>query len=185
MGQVCGIVCLGVLTYVCVYFVTDEVIEKIMAWYREIFIVALFPIFLGWIKDNNFRRKSFWNICPSIMAVVFSIIAYIINDESKEMITCYRKELNVLITIVATVFFMALYKILKDHKKYRSKKLSKKGIRRDLLYRTSGLAINVSNIKLSKHCEKYFDEYIHCYKKIKRICRIEYVNLAGIHRKHC
>lgn len=42
---------------------------------------------------------------------------------------------------------------------------------------------NVSNVELIKCCEKYFDEYICRYRKIKELRTIEYVNLAGVHRE--
>ena len=43
--------------------------------------------------------------------------------------------------------------------------------------------MNVSNVELIKCCEKYFDEYICRYRKIKELRTIEYVNLAGVHRE--
>lgn len=183
LGQIFIIVLLAGVIYFFLYPVSVTEIQKIMKWYQGIFIVALFPILFEWIKDNNFKQKSFWNRCPPVMVVIFSIIAYIINAQSKDKITQYIIGLKILITIFATVFLMSLYKILKDYGKYRRKKTLQKGIRRDLLYRTSGLAINVSNTELSKNCERYFDEYIRCYKRIKGLCRIEYVSLEGIYRE--
>ena len=76
-----------------------------------------------------------------------------------------------------------MLEIRKESKEYYSKKIPKKGIRKDLYYRTPGLVLNVSNVELIKCCEKYFDEYICRYRKIKELRTIEYVNLEGVHRE--
>lgn len=86
-------------------------------------------------------------------------------------------------TMLVITFIVAVLEIRKESKEYYSKKIPKKGIRKDLYYRTPGLVLNVSNVELIKGCEKYFDEYICRYRKIKELRTIEYVNLAGVHRE--
>lgn len=43
--------------------------------------------------------------------------------------------------------------------------------------------VNVSDVELVRYCERYFDEYICQYRKMKNLRTMEYVNLTGIHRK--
>ena len=45
------------------------------------------------------------------------------------------------------MFIIAVFEIRKESKEYYSRKISKKGIRKDLHFRTSVLALNVSSIE--------------------------------------
>lgn len=172
---------MGMFVYIFVYMIPDIGIQKFLEWYKGIFIVALFPLLFSWIRMNNIKTKSIWNGSLAVFAVLFSIVGYIIDTEKIESILQYRKWLNILITILITLFLVSLFKMQKVSNEYYSKKLPKKGIRKDLYCRTPGLTVNVSNIELIRYCEKYFDEYMHKYRKIKELCTIEYVNLAGAH----
>ena len=165
---------------VIIYSVPDQLFQKFLEWYKGIFIIVLFPMFFARIKEKSI---SIWNSWLTISVVLFSIVGYFIDIENIKSVSKYRAILNVLITILIIIFIVAVFEMWRENKKYCSKKLPKKGIRRDLYYRTPSLVVNVSNIELSKYCEKYFDEYISRYKKIKELRTIEFVNLVGIHRK--
>lgn len=171
------------IIYVLIHFVPDTIIQKLLEWYKGIFIVALFPLLFTWFKEKNFNVKSIWNGCLTVLAILFSIVGYFIDTEDVNAITEYRGALDVLMTMLAITFIVAVLEIRKESKEYYSKKISKKGIRKDLYYRTPGLMLNVSNVELIKGCEKYFNEYICKYKKIKELRTIEHVNLAGVHRE--
>ncbi len=173
----------SIIIYAVIRIVPDAVIQKLLEWYKGIFIVTLFPLFFTWIKEKNFNIKSIWNGCLTVLAVLFSIVGYIIDTENIKAMSEYRVALNILMTMLVTIFFVALFEIRKESKEYYSKKLPKKSIRKDLYYRTPGLVVNVSNIELIKYCEKYFDEYMCRYRKLKELRMIEYVNLAGVHRE--
>ena len=171
------------IIYVLIHFVPDTIIQKLLEWYKGIFIVALFPLLFTWFKEKNFNVKSIWNGCLTVLAILFSIVGYFIDTEDVNAITEYRGAVDVLMTMLAITFIVAVLEIRKESKEYYSKKISKKGIRKDLYYRTPGLMLNVSNVELIKGCEKYFNEYICKYKKIKELRTIEHVNLAGVHRE--
>ena len=173
----------GGIIYFLIHFVPDTVIQRLLEWYKGIFIVALFPLLFTWIKEKNFNIKAIWNVCLTVLAIIFSIVGYIIDTEDVKAISEYREELDVLITMLLITFIVAVLEMRKESKEYYSKKIPKKGIRKDLYYRTPGLVLNVSNIELIKSCEKYFGEYICRYRKIKEVRTIEYVNLAGVHRE--
>lgn len=171
----------GLIIYILIHIVPDTIIQKLLEWYKGIFIVALFPLLFTWIKEKNINIKSIWNGCLTVLAILFSIVGYIIDTEDVKAVSGYRVALNVLMTMLVIIFIVAVLEIRKESKEYYSKKLPKKGIRKDLYYRTPGLVLNVSNVELIKCCEKYFDEYICRYRKIKELRTIEYVNLAGVH----
>lgn len=174
---------IGVIIYIVMLFIPDMWIQKIMDWYKGIFIVALFPIFLTWIKEQNFKIKSIWNVSLFALTVFFSIVGYTIDTGKIEEISQYRVLLNMLMTIFIVVFFAALLEMRKERNEYYSKKISKRGIRKDLYHRTPGLEVNVLDIDLIKSCEKYFSEYMDRYGKIKGLCTIEYVKLTGVYSK--
>ncbi len=173
----------SLIIYVIIHIIPYAVIQKLLEWYKAIFIVALFPLFFTWIKEKKFNIKSIWNGWLTVLAVFFSIIGYIIDTENIKAVSEYRVALDVLMTMFIIIFFGALFEIGKENKEYYSKKISKKGIRKDLYYRTPRLVVNVSNIELNRCCEKYFDEYICRYRKIKGLRTIEYANLLGVHRE--
>lgn len=173
----------GLIVYILIHIVPDMIIQKLLEWYKEIFIAALFPLLFTWIKEKNFNIKSIWNGCLTVLAILFSIVGYIIDTKDVKAISEYRGALNVLMTMLVIIFIVAVLEIRKESQEYYSKKIPKKGIRKDLYYRTPGLVLNVSNVELIKCCEKYFDEYICRYRKIKELRTIEYVNLAGVHRE--
>lgn len=173
----------GLIIYVVIYIIPDGVIQKLLEWYKGIFIVVLFPLFFSWIKEKSFNIKSIWNGCLTVLAVLFSIAGYVVDTENIKAVSEYRVVLNVLMTMLITIFFVAVFEIRKESKKYYSNKLPKKGIRKDLYYRTPGLMVNVSDVELIKCCEKYFDEYMCRYRKLKELRTIEYVYLAGVYRE--
>lgn len=82
------------------------------------------------------------------MAILFSIVGYIIDTEDVKAVSEYRVALNVLMTMLVIIFIVAVLEIRKESKEYYSKKIPKKGIRKDLYYRTPGLVLNVSNVEL-------------------------------------
>ena len=163
----------GLIVYILIHIVPDMIIQKLLEWYKGIFIVALFPLLFTWIKEKNFNIKSIWNGCLTVLAILFSIVGYIIDTEDVKAVSEYRVALNVLMTMLVIIFIVAVLEIRKESKEYYSKKIPKKGIRKDLYYRTPGLVLNVSNVELIKCCEKYFDEYICRYRKIKELRTIE------------
>lgn len=147
---------IGLIIYIVMLFIPDILIQKIMEWYKGIFIVALLPIFLAWIKEQTFKIKSIWNISLLAMTISLSVMGYIIDTNQIEEISQYRVLLNILMTIFIVVFFATLLEIRREKNEYHSKKISQKGIRKDLYHRTPGLEINVSDNDLIKSCEKYF-----------------------------
>ena len=174
---------IGVVIYCVIISFSNKLIQELLEWYKGIFIVTLFPLLLSWIKEKHLYIKSIWNVFLPVLAVVFSMVGYIIDTESINVISEFRVELNILMTMLVTFFLDALFEIGKKDKEYYSNKLPKKGIRKDLYYRTTGLMVNVSNTELIKSCEKYFGEYIHRYRKIKELQTIEYVYLPGAYRE--
>ena len=183
LSKIFWMIPVGLIIYILIHFVPDTIIQKLLEWYKGIFIVALFPLLFTWIKEKNFNIKSIWNGCLTVLAILFSIVGYIIDTGDVKAISEYRGALDVLMTMLVITFIVAVLEIRKESKEYYSKKIPKKGIRKDLYYRTPGLVLNVSNVELIKGCEKYFDEYICRYRKIKELRTIEYVNLAGVHRE--
>lgn len=183
LSKILLLIPIGLIIYFLIHFVADTIIQKLLEWYKGIFIVALFPLLFTWVKEKNFNIKSIWNGCLTVLAILFSIVGYIIDTEDVKAISEYRVELDVLMTMLVITFIVAVFEIRKESKKYYSKKITKNGIRKDLFYRTPGLLINVSNVELIKCCEKFFDEYICRYRKIKGLRTIEYVNLVGVHRE--
>lgn len=174
---------IGLVIYIVMLFIPDILIQKIMEWYKGIFIVALLPIFLAWIKEQTFKIKSIWNISLFVMTIFLSIMGYIIDTDQIEEISQYRVSLNILITIFIVVFFATLLGMRKEKNECHSKKIFQRSIREDLYYRTPRLEINVSDIDLIKSCEKYFSEYMYRYRKIEKLRTIEYVKLMGVHSK--
>lgn len=173
----------GLGTYILIHSVSDIIILKLLEWYRGIFIVALFPVFFTWIREKHFKIKSIWNCVLTLLAIFFSILGYIMDIEKIENISENRLELNILMSIFVTSFIMALFEIGRENKAIYSKKLNRKGIRKDLYYRTPELMVNLSKVELIKCCERYFTEYMCRYKKIGEVSTVEYVNLAGIYKK--
>lgn len=169
--------------YILLHIASVTIIQKILEWYQGIFIVALFPLLFTYIKEKNFHINSIWRGALTILAVLFSIVGYMIDTETLEIVLEYRVALNVLITMLLISFIAVLFEIKEECEGYYLKKLPQKGIRNDLYYRTPGLMLNISNVELIKCCEKYFNEYISRYRKIRELRTIEYVNLAGVHRE--
>lgn len=169
--------------FIVIYIIPDIMIQKLLEWYRGIFIAALFPVFFSWIKDKNINIRSAWKWILICLAIFSSMLGNFIDLENVEEIAQYRYVLNVFITMFVVTFIVALYEMRKESNKYYSKRLPKKGIRKDLYYRTPGLMVNVSDVELIRYCERYFDEYICKYRKMKDLRTIEYVNLAGMYRK--
>lgn len=169
--------------YGIIYYIPDIGIQKLLEWYQGIFIVVLFPMLFNWFKGNNFGVKSKGIGSLLVLAIFINIVGTLIDTEKVEVVVQYRSELSVLITIFLVVLFVALYRMGKENNKYYSKRLPKKGIRKDLYYRTPRLMVNVSDVELVRCCERYFDEYICQYKKMKNLQMMEYVNLTGVHRK--
>lgn len=183
LSEMCLFFPLLLLVYIVVYFIPDIGIQIFLEWYKGLFFVALFPVILGWIVEKSLKVDSFWECSLIVLAVLFSIVGYVIDAESMESITQYRVILDLFLTIFLTVFLETLLKVRKVSNRYNLKKLSNTGIRVDLYNRTPGLVVNISNIELIKYCEKYFDKYMCRYRKIRKICTVEYVNLMGVHRE--
>ena len=135
--------------------------------------------FRVWVQDEMYpglaMSRSIGDFIASSVGVIPNpeIIEYNLNKSSKYMV----------IASDGIWQFMSNEKVMDIGNKYYPKKLPSKGIRKDLYYRTPGLAVNVSDIELIKHCEKYFAEYMCRYREIKELRTIEYVNLAGVYRK--
>lgn len=181
--QVCMMMVLGVFVSAIVYHISDDWVSIILKWYQCVFVGGLLPILYSWMQENNFRVKSICNGGLFALLVIFSIVGYVINTGDKELVPKYRIELNVLISILITVFIVSLLNMGKGRKILGTNKLPKKGIRKDLYCRTPGIMLYTSDVELIKCCERYFDEYIYRYKKLKDLRTIEYVNLAGSHRE--
>lgn len=183
MTYICSLPVLFLIIYIFVSIISDIWIQKLLEWYKGIFIVALFPAFYSWFKGKNHNNRLVWNKILFFLTCFLSIAGSFFDVENIDLIIQYRNILNVLITMYIAVFLETIFEMTKESKKYYSKRLPKKGIRKDLYYRTPDLMVNVSDVELVKYCEKYFDEYICKYKKLKDLQAIEYVNLAGIYRK--
>ncbi len=183
LSKIVILIPVGLIICILIHTAPNMIIQKFLEWYEGIFIVALFPLLFTWIKEKKFNIKSIWNGCLTVLAILFSVVGYIIDIENVKAISDYRGALDVLMTMLLIIFSVAVLEMRTESKKYYSKKIPKKGIRKDLYYRTPGLMLNVSNVELIKCSEKYFDEYLCRYKKIKELYTIEYVNLAGVYRE--
>lgn len=170
-------------TYIIIHNIPDIYIQKLLEWYKEIFFAALFPVLLSWFKDKNLDISLVWKGIFIGLVIFLVIVGIFMDSENLELIAQYRDIWNILMTMFVVTFLKAVFGRRKESDKYYAPKLLKKGIRKDLYYRTPDLMVNVSDVELVKYCEKYFDEYICKYKKLRDLQAIEYVNLAGIHRK--
>ena len=168
------------ILYIIIQILPNNIFQKILEWYREIFAVALFPVFLSWFLEKK-DIKSFWNILLMLSTFVLCILGYIGDAEILKTISAFRTVLNVFVSLFITLFVETLISIRKENSMYCLKKLPQKGIRKDLYYRTPNLNVNISNIELRRCCENYFNEYIHRYKKIGDMHTVEYVKLTGIY----
>ena len=113
----------GLIVYILIHIVPDMIIQKLLDWYKGIFIVALFPLLFTWIKEKNFNIKSIWNGCLTVLAILFSIVGYIIDTEDVKAVSEYRVALNVLMTMLVIIFIVAVLEIRKESKEYYSKKI--------------------------------------------------------------
>jgi len=173
---------LSLFLYIVVHFIPDTCIQIILNWYIG-FWGSLVPVILDWIVEKRFKVDSFWTYSLILLAVLFSIVGYGIDVENIETIAQYRESLDLLLTIFLIVFFDTFKKVIKDSNKCKLKRLSTTSIRVDLYNRTPGLIVNIENMELIKYCEKYFNEYMYRYRKIKSVCTVEYVNLMEVHRE--
>lgn len=82
----------------------------------------MFPLLFTWIKEKNFNIKSIWNGCLTVLAILFSIVGYIIDTEDVKAVSEYRVALNVLMTMLVIIFIVAVLEIRKESKEYYSKK---------------------------------------------------------------
>lgn len=167
----------GPIIFIFVSHVSDRVIETFCEWYVGIFVTALLPIIFSYIDDRLLKGKSIWKKMLLIVAIILSIVGFII---AKDIIKL--ADIRLIVSILMSVFFLMFLSVLinvrKEKAEYYSKKLSKKGIRRDLYNRTSRLDVNIKKTELVRCCEKYFDCYIRSLKKIKGLRTIEYVTLG-------
>lgn len=184
-SQVIWIAVLGIFIYIIVaYLVSDQTVHILFNWYEKIFIVALFPMFYNWSKEKQVNIKNIWSVCLLLTVILFSGVGYIIDTENLSEISKHRDIINILLTIGLSLFLITLYKGMSEKNQNGTRKLPQEGIRKDLFYRIPGLDINVKPVELIKYCEKYFDIYHRRYEKIREIETIEYVKLAGIHRRY-
>lgn len=183
LTEIGSLIFLCCFIYIIILCIPNIGIQIFLEWHKGIFIVALFPMLFSWFKGNNFSVKSKEMVSLLVLVIFISMAGTLIDTESVESIVQYRGVLNVLITMFVVMFLVVLYRMQRGSEHYYSKRLPKKGIRKDLYYRTPGLIVNVSNADLIRHCERYFDEYISRYRRVKELHTIEYVNMAGIYRK--
>lgn len=182
LSEICSLFPPFLIFYIVVHFIPDTGIQFFLSWYIG-FFASFVPVVLGWIVEKRIKIDSFWKWSLLVIALLFSIMGYSIDVENVETITRHRESMNWFLTIFLTVFYKTMLKVRKEINKYRLKKLSNRGIRADLYNRTPGLIVNLENMELIKYCEKYFNEYLCRYRKVKGVCSVEYVNLMGIHRK--
>ena len=182
ISEICLLFPSFLIFYIIVHFIPDTGIQFFLSWYIGLF-ASFVPVVLGWIVEKRIKIDSFWKWSLLVIALLFSIVGYSIDVENVETIIRQRESMNWFLTIFLTVFFRTISKVRKEINKYRLKKISNRGIRVDLYNRTPGLIVNLENMELIKYCEKYFNEYLCRYRKVKGVCSVEYVNLMGIHRK--
>ena len=173
-----------IFALVCI-MVTDETISKILKWHTEVFILAWFPLLWAQLKEEKYHIKTIWAGVLTVSTVLLSLAGYIdiAEKQDKVFISTRNGILRILMTLLIISFFCVMHELQKKSKGYYSSKIDKKGIRKDLYYRTPGLMLNVSDVELIKCCERYFSEYIFCFNRIKELRTIEYVNLVGAHRE--
>lgn len=183
LSEMCLLFPLLFFVYIVLHCIPDIGIQIFLKWYGGIFFVALFPVIFGWIVEKSPKVNWVLECSLIVLAVVLSVVGYIIDAENIEAIMQHRGLLDLFLTIFLTFFLATMAKTLKENNRYKLKKLSNIGIRADLYNRTPGLVVNISVIELIKYCEKYFDRYMCRYRKIKKICTVEYVNLLGVHKE--
>ena len=78
------------IIYVLMCFISNTIIQKLLEWYKGIFIVALFPLLFTWVKGKKINIKLIWNSCLTVLAITFSIIGYMIDTQDIKAISKYR-----------------------------------------------------------------------------------------------
>lgn len=167
-----------VIVFAIIYAIFEQlpqnVLQGIMRWYLGIFMVAISPLFFS--KE---MIKNYWQIVTLIIGVIISIAGCLIDINSIDVIEHHSGWLTRLLEIFLTFFLISLYKFYEMNKKAVNKKTIKRGIRKDLYYRTTNINLNASGIELIRICERFFDEYCRCSKKIGKVKSVEYVTLIG------
>lgn len=126
------LISVSLIIYIVMDIVPNVAIQILLKWYIGIFIVALLPMFYERIEKKTYNIKSIWNGCLTVLAILFSMVGYIIDIENVEEVSENRVALNILITIFVTIFGVALFEMGKGNNENYSKKLSKPGIRKDV-----------------------------------------------------
>ncbi len=141
------------------------------------FTLGLLPEVVSWIRERKISIKSIGERILFISMLFLSIVVCVADITEIESSQLYRNVLNVLITVFMVSFSISLIKMITGGREFYSKTLSKKGIRKDLYYRTPRLKVDVSRTELILFCEKFFSEYMRKYEKIGDLHTIEYVSL--------
>lgn len=179
--QISAAIMLGVFIYTIIHILDDSTVIKAVEYYNKVVYTAFFPIaaeilikFLG-----SGRKKIMWGVVLFISAGALCIVYHCLGEEMQKQ----RFIVDIIIPIFIVSFIFFIVNII-DEMIWRKNNFSINRIWYDLDYRTTRLDKKLTNIELIEYCEKYFDNYIHCYKKLKRFFRIEYVNALGIYKKY-
>lgn len=168
-----------IVSYLIVFLLPNEAIQVFLKWYMGIYVVVLLPLFLNWIKEDEIDDFKYVKLIQMILLIVLSVVGYIYDKKNVNEIENSRTILNVWITIDIVLLFSLALNIREKKKKNFCKRLPKRGIRKDLYYRTPKLDVDVSYTKLAGYCERYFDTYLKKYQKLGGVCNVEYVTLEG------
>lgn len=177
-------ICVSIVGIAYVFFnsISNNAIQIIMRWCQGTFIVAFLPIIITWIQEKNSKIKTSWHFILLLIGLVISIFSYSINIDSLEEIEEYNTYIVVILSVFVAVFILSIFKIFGNNQ-VKSANKTHICIRKDLFHRTPNLNLtNLDGLELIKMCERYFDEYSKCYRKLDNLKRVEYVNLYGVYR---
>lgn len=169
----------GAVVFFVISVIPNELIQVSFEWYLGVCIASIIPTIYTLINEKQINSKVNLKVTLVIYTVISSVLCYIFGKD----IAKNRLLINGVLTILVILFLQVLIDIYIESKRYYSKKVPKKGVRKDLYRRIPILEIDISSTKLIKGCEKYYTEYMYRYNKIKRIDMIKYINLSGQYRK--
>ena len=169
----------GVVIFFMICVIPNELIQMSFEWYLGICIASIIPMIYTLINEKQINSKVNLKVALVIYTVISSILCYGLGKD----IAKNRLLINGVLTILVILFLQVLLDVYIESKRYYFKKVSKKGVRKDLYRRIPRLEIDISTTKLIKGCEKYYTEYMYRYNKIKRIDMIKHINLSGQYRE--
>lgn len=152
-----------------------EFIQYFLLIYKQVFIVSVLPVIIS--KGAEIIKKG---LEPWIWRMLFfvviccTIIFYF--DYSPDDIKKHIISIALCISIFLSLVIETICKVTIEYNNAH-KKISRKNIRKDLYYRTSGIDIDISYSEMDRCCEKLFCDYIQSYYRLEKLEKIEFVHL--------